>query len=166
MAVCLTCHTDQAEQGKKAHVHQPAFVQGCSICHEPHGGENLHLLRAKTPNALCLECHGPDTDMPVKLESEHLVTIFGGKVKLPDDYFKNVVVLPLKYGLGHPVERHPVSDLMDPADMKKVKTPLSCLSCHQPHSSAQADLLIKDEQNNMAFCDNCHQNRLNIQSQH
>lgn len=163
VAVCLTCHTDQAEQGKKAHAHQPAFVQGCSICHEPHGGENVHLLRAKTPNALCLECHGPDSE-PAKLESEHLVTIFGGKVKLPDDYFTKVVVLPLKYGLGHPVEHHPVSDLMDPTDMSKVKTQLNCLTCHQPHSSAQADLLIKDEQNNMAFCDNCHQNRLNIKS--
>ena len=44
----------------------------------------------------------------------------------------------------------------------KVKTPLSCLSCHQPHASAQPDLLIKDQVNNMAFCDNCHKNRLNM----
>ena len=56
-----------------------------------------HLLRAKTPNALCLECHGPDVN-PAKLEGEHLVTIFDGKVKLPDDYFSKVVVLPIKYG--------------------------------------------------------------------
>lgn len=162
VAVCLGCHTDQAEQGKKAHPHQPAFEQGCGICHEPHGNNNLHLLRAKAPNALCLECHGPDTDQPEKVEGEHLVTIFGGKVKLPDDYFSKVIVLPIRYGLGHPVTGHPVSDLMDPKDVTKVMTPLSCMSCHQPHSSAQADLLINDAQNNMAFCDTCHKSRFEM----
>ena len=46
--ICLACHTDQAEQGKKHFLHQPAFKQGCATCHEPHGGDNDHLLRAKT----------------------------------------------------------------------------------------------------------------------
>ena len=82
VTICLNCHADQAEQAKKAVLHQPAFEQGCGICHQPHGGDNDHLLRAKTPNALCLECHGPDAQ-PQKLESDHVVTIFGGKVKLP-----------------------------------------------------------------------------------
>jgi len=91
-----------------------------------------------------------------------LVTIFGGKVKLPDDYFSKVIVLPIRYGLGHPVTGHPVSDLMDPKDVTKVMTPLSCMSCHQPHSSAQADLLINDAQNNMAFCDTCHKSRFEM----
>jgi predicted CXXCH cytochrome family protein len=73
-----------------------------------------------------------------------------------------VPVLPLRYGLGHPVEGHPVSDVMDPTNQSKLKTPLSCLSCHQPHASGQPDLLVKDQVNNMAFCDNCHKNRLNM----
>jgi predicted CXXCH cytochrome family protein len=30
------------------------------------------------------------------------------------------------------------------------------LSCHQPHSSAQPNLLVKDQANNAAFCANCH----------
>ena len=77
--------------------------------------QSEHLLRAKSTNALCLECHGPDS-APNKLESEHVITIFNGSVKLPDDYYvKNkVVILPLKYGRGHPVSGHPVSDVMDP----------------------------------------------------
>ena len=45
---------------QEAHLHQPAFRQGCATCHEPHGGDNEHLLRAKKLDALCLECHGPD----------------------------------------------------------------------------------------------------------
>ena len=136
--------------------------QGCATCHTPHGGDNDHLLRAKG-NALCLECHGPDS-VPQPDEADHLLTIFNGTVKLPDDYYKKnkVAILPLRFGLGHPVEYHPVSDVMDPTNQSKVKTPLSCLSCHQPHASAQPDLLVKDQSNNMAFCDTCHKNRLNM----
>jgi predicted CXXCH cytochrome family protein len=155
--ICLTCHSDQAEQAKKHVLHQPAFKQGCATCHEPHGGENQHLLRAQNTNALCLECHGSDSQ-PKKLEAEHLVTIFKGTVRLPEDYFtKNKVpVLPLKYGRGHPIEGHPVSDVVDPKDITKVTAQINCLSCHQPHSSAQAGLLAKDQPNNAAFCASCH----------
>jgi predicted CXXCH cytochrome family protein len=155
--VCLGCHTDQAEQAKKHVLHQPAFQQGCATCHEPHGGDNDHLLRAKSVNPLCLECHGPDA-APKPLPSEHLVTIFGGKVKLPEDYFAKVPVLPLKYGRGHPVDGHPVSDVTDPQDVSKIRASINCLSCHQPHSSAQPGLLVKDQANNMAFCATCHTN--------
>jgi predicted CXXCH cytochrome family protein len=67
-----------------------------------------------------------------------------------------VTVLPLKYGRGHPTEGHPVTNVMDPSDVSKVLKPVNCLSCHQPHSSAQASLLIKVQSNNMAFCMTCH----------
>jgi predicted CXXCH cytochrome family protein len=146
--ICLGCHSDQAEQAKKAHPHQPVFEQSCAICHQPHGGENQHLLRASTPNALCLECHGPDAK-PEALKDEHLVSIFNGKVRLPENYFGKVVRLPVKYGLGHPVDRHPVTDWGD--------KPINCLTCHQPHSSAQPDLLVKDQVNNTQFCRTCHE---------
>ena len=29
-------------------------------------------------------------------------------------------MLPIKYGRGHPVERHPVTDIMDPTNVTKV----------------------------------------------
>jgi predicted CXXCH cytochrome family protein len=157
VSACLTCHSEQAGQFKNAHLHQPAFQQGCATCHDAHGGENEHLLRTKTANALCLECHGADSQ-PKKLEAEHLLTLFDGKVKLPDDYFaKNkVVVLPLKYGRGHPIAGHPVSDVADPTDISKLRAQINCMSCHQPHASTQADLLVKDQSNNLAFCTTCH----------
>jgi predicted CXXCH cytochrome family protein len=155
--VCLGCHSDQAEQFKKAHLHQPAFVQGCYVCHEAHGSNNLHLLRAATPNTLCLECHGPDST-PAPLKAEHMVSIFGGKVLLPEDYFNSVPVLPLKFNLGHPLDGHPVSDVHDPSDVTKIKTVVNCTVCHQPHSSAQPGLLVKDQANNTAFCATCHKN--------
>ena len=97
-----------------------------------------------------------------KLDSEHVLTIFNGSVKLPMDYFQKnkVVTLPIKYGLGHPLIGHPVQDVMDPNDVTKVKIHIECITCHQPHASAQPGLLIKDQANNMAFCDTCHKNRL------
>lgn len=153
--VCLGCHADQAEQHKKKHLHQPVFEQGCATCHEPHGGGNATLLRAATPNKLCLECHGPEVS-PAKLEKEHLVAIFDGKVKLPESYFARVPVLPLKYGRGHPVDRHPITDQMDPGDVTKVRVAINCSTCHQPHASAQPNLLIKDQANNIVFCASCH----------
>jgi predicted CXXCH cytochrome family protein len=152
---CLRCHTEQAKQSNKKHLHQPAFGQGCSTCHEPHGGENSHLLRAKTVNSLCLECHGPDAK-PAPVKDSHTVTIFTGRVKLPETYFSTLPPIALKYGLGHPVDRHPVTDQMDPADATKVRAAINCSSCHQPHASEERNLLVKDQANNIKFCAGCH----------
>ena len=83
---------------KKAHLHQPAYGLGCATCHQPHGGNNDHLLRAQG-NALCLECHGPDSK-PKKLEAQHSIAIFNGEVVVPEDYYQKnkVIILPIKYG--------------------------------------------------------------------
>lgn len=154
--ICLGCHTDTADQAKKPVRHQPVFGQACGTCHNAHGGDRDKLLRADV-NALCLECHGPDSVLDVDKEA-HVFKLFGGKALLPDDYFKKnrTPVLPLKYGLGHPVEGHPVSDVKDPTDVTKIREKINCLTCHQPHSSANQDLLVNDQQNNTQFCATCH----------
>jgi len=154
--ICLACHSDIADLQKKAVHHQPAFSQGCATCHEPHGGTREKLLRADG-NKLCLECHGPDS-VPVQDKAAGVVKIFDGNVILPADYFRKnkVVILPLEYGKGHPIMGHPVSDVMDPTDITKVRQKLNCLTCHQPHASAHADLLANDQQNNSQFCATCH----------
>lgn len=156
--ICLSCHTDIADLSKKQVHHQPAFAQGCGTCHEPHGGERAKLLRADG-NKLCLECHGPDS-IAQEDKDAGVLKIFNGTVPLPDDYFRKnkVVVLPLRYGKGHPIEGHPVSDVVDPADTTKVIQKINCLTCHQPHASAHADLLVNDQENNMKFCATCHKN--------
>jgi predicted CXXCH cytochrome family protein len=153
--VCLRCHNDQAKERNKKYPHQPAFGQGCSTCHEPHGGENAHLLRAKTVNSLCLECHGRDSRLE-QASNAHTVKIFNDRVRLPEGYFRSVRMLPLKYGTGHPVERHPVVDQMEAGDATKVRVSINCCSCHQPHASAEPNLLVKDQANNIKFCAGCH----------
>ena len=160
VTACLVCHPERVEDLKKKHVHQPASDLGCATCHEPHGGDNAHLLRTKSVNALCLECHGPDAS-PQKVEGQqHLVAIFDGKVKLPGNYFSKVPILPLKYGLGHPTENHPVSDAVDPKT--KAVFPLNCLTCHQPHSGNEPGMLVKDQKNDMNFCRTCHANGMDL----
>lgn len=163
VAACLNCHTDQAELRKKQHLHQPAFGQSCAICHEPHGGENEHLLRTAKVNVICLECHGPESSA-TKVEAEHVITILDGKVRLPDDYFKinRPPILPLQYGMGHPTERHPVSDVTNMTT--KAVTPMSCLTCHQPHAGKENGMLVKDQAPNMEFCRTCHSNPLDLKS--
>ena len=159
VAACVACHSDQAEQLKKKHLHQPASDLGCATCHEPHGGNNAHLLRASNVNTLCLECHGPDAS-PQKVEGTQLVAIFQGKVKMPGNYFGKVPILPIKYGLGHPTENHPVADVMNP----KTKAPIhmDCLTCHQPHSGNEPGMLVKDQKNDMQFCNTCHINGMDL----
>ncbi len=75
-------------------------------------------------------------------------------MKLPEDYFNKVSILGLKYGVGHPTDRHPVSDTVD--FKTKTTIPMTCLTCHQPHASNANALLVKDQEPNMSFCKNCH----------
>jgi predicted CXXCH cytochrome family protein len=154
VSICLGCHTDLAEQGKKRYVHRPAFETGCGTCHEPHGNDNEKLLRVKDVNALCLECHGPEAPSPVRIEEQHLVAIFDGKVRMPEDALNRVPILPLRYNLGHPTKGHPVANAYN--TKTNTKADLTCLTCHQPHSSAKPDLLVNDQEANMAFCKTCH----------
>jgi predicted CXXCH cytochrome family protein len=155
VSACLRCHGNQAKQHQKKYLHQPAFGLGCGTCHEPHGGGNDHLLRTNNINSLCLECHGPDSkSAPVK--DSHTDTIFNGRVRLPEGYLSTVPAVAIKYGLGHPIARHPVVDQMDPDDVTKVRAAINCCSCHQPHASAERNLLVKDQVNNIRFCAGCH----------
>jgi predicted CXXCH cytochrome family protein len=52
---CLKCHTDK--QGPFVFEHAPLKVEGCTICHAPHGAANAKLLKRNDVRQLCLECH-------------------------------------------------------------------------------------------------------------
>jgi predicted CXXCH cytochrome family protein len=154
VTVCLKCHSNQAKlQSTKMVLHKAAFRDGCATCHEPHGGTRPKLLRADT-NDLCLSCHGPDVK-PQKVEGQKLVSILGGSVRLPENYFDSLPRVALKWGLGHPMDKHPVADSEDPLDPKKVKK-ISCLSCHQAHAGRAKAMLITDQPPSLSFCSQCH----------
>ncbi|HEX4772974.1 MAG TPA: DmsE family decaheme c-type cytochrome [Bryobacteraceae bacterium] len=57
---CLKCHSDK--RGPFAFEHPPVRVEGCEMCHSPHGSTNSRLLTRPVVFTLCLECHnGPGT---------------------------------------------------------------------------------------------------------
>jgi len=54
-ATCLKCHGDK--RGPFVYEHAPIKVEGCAICHTPHGSTNPKLLKRNEVAQLCLECH-------------------------------------------------------------------------------------------------------------
>ncbi len=52
---CLKCHADK--RGPFVYEHPPVRVEGCEICHSPHGSVNPRLLVRPAVFTMCLECH-------------------------------------------------------------------------------------------------------------
>jgi DmsE family decaheme c-type cytochrome len=52
---CLKCHSDK--RGPFVFEHAGVRVDGCEVCHNPHGSPNAKLLRRPTVFLVCLECH-------------------------------------------------------------------------------------------------------------
>jgi DmsE family decaheme c-type cytochrome len=64
-STCVKCHADK--QGPFVYEHAPVKIEGCQVCHTPHGSTNPKLLTRNIVKFLCLECHSnapgiPDTD--------------------------------------------------------------------------------------------------------
>lgn len=54
-AACNKCHTDK--QGPFVFEHSPVRVEGCAICHQPHGTQNPKMLTRSNVFQMCIECH-------------------------------------------------------------------------------------------------------------
>jgi len=52
---CLKCHVDK--RGPFVYEHPPVRIEGCEVCHFPHGSTNERLLRRPVVFTLCLGCH-------------------------------------------------------------------------------------------------------------
>jgi DmsE family decaheme c-type cytochrome len=52
---CLKCHVDK--RGPFVYEHPSVRVEGCQMCHNPHGSMNAKLLKRPVVFTLCLECH-------------------------------------------------------------------------------------------------------------
>ena len=160
--LCYRCHADDAT-GRKS-VHFPVERGLCLMCHDQHCSEHPANL-CKPPEKLCQSCHegtaikknvhpaltkfgctgchdphGSDNETLLKasgnklcltchakITGEHVFTSFDGKI--------------------HPMEGKP-----DPGRPGKT---LSCLSCHDPHSSNHPKLWRSGD-TKMDVCNRCH----------
>jgi DmsE family decaheme c-type cytochrome len=52
---CLKCHVDK--RGPFVYEHPSVRIEGCQICHNPHGSMNAKLLKRPVEFTLCLGCH-------------------------------------------------------------------------------------------------------------
>jgi DmsE family decaheme c-type cytochrome len=68
---CMKCHVDK--RGPFVYEHPSVRVEGCQVCHMPHGSTNAKLLRRPVVFTLCLECHNGGAsgtrDMGVDIQS-------------------------------------------------------------------------------------------------
>lgn len=146
--LCLTCHAGMTEEPVK---HGPAAKGNCSTCHDPHVSDFPKQLRAET-NALCFTCHGSNPATQQVDRDARTVTLFG-KEKLTFDEFRLAKKIGLDPGKqsGHPMPGHPLSGA-DPA----TKKPITCLTCHQPHSSTMPKLLPSTVKSDLELCSQCH----------
>lgn len=67
---CIKCHVDK--RGPFAFEHPPVRIEGCEICHYPHGSTNTRLLRRPVVFTLCLQCHNGAGTFGVRNNGEPL----------------------------------------------------------------------------------------------
>lgn len=153
--ICETCHKDWIKEKKnKKFVHYPVAKSGCLVCHEPHGTDFPKHLRAEI-NDLCLTCHAKDARGEAGSNEKALV-LFAGAVQLPPDYLAQIERIPLRRGatVGHPQSGHPVGGVADRVNPQKK---MSCVSCHDPHSSnSSVRRFVSETKSSSPLCVQCH----------
>ena len=63
--LCVTCHSDKAEQIEKAKVQHPGAAGDCTDCHNPHASAYPGLPKTN-PVEICLGCHSDIADLAKK----------------------------------------------------------------------------------------------------
>ncbi|MGB7583635.1 MAG: cytochrome c3 family protein [Terriglobales bacterium] len=142
--LCLTCH----EKSKEETLHGPYDKGQCVTCHDPHTSDYPDQLRAEV-NPLCMACHADRKNLadPVSLFGDQTMA------KAQFDDIPKIAPNPTDT-VGHPFFRHPMGGIPDPLNSGQK---MSCLSCHEPHSSKQDQLIKIAKTNNGDICGACHE---------
>lgn len=162
--LCYKCHKKFNKYiTSQEYIHGPLGMDGCNMCHDPHGSAQKRLLQKKA-TTLCVDCHEMQDlfEMPVV----HPVLNKEGCIACHDQHGSNHS-LQLKNSINelcfschpnisklkndHPVQGHPVSAPVDPTNKQR---PFTCISCHNPHAAENKNLL--PEQEMMLLCARCH----------
>ncbi len=160
--LCYNCHKDKQQQVEDyEYVHGPVAMEGCNMCHNPHGSNTEKLLQ-KDISTMCVECHELQSIMKMAVIHKPLSekgctgchnphgsnSVFFLEAEINNTCTKCHPKIP-EY--DHPIMGHPVSAEADPTMNYRS---LSCTSCHNAHSSEHDKLLGEAEI--MMVCAKCH----------
>ena len=164
---CTTCHKRMLNH---SNVHGPAGAWQCAYCHDANSQPNRYAPRI-TDGTLCYECHSDMADDLKKAKFVH------GPVEVKQcnlchdshasDFPAQIITKTNTLCLGchegidksghvgrgvggssHPLEAN--------IDLSNPNRPMSCVSCHDPHSGVVEYYFVDGLTNRMMLCQNCH----------
>ncbi len=112
----------------------------CFSCHDPHGGENVAMVR-KTGNALCLDCHGPNSQA-----GPHAATIeqhTHHKAGSPGSECIACHMPKIAQTIADQNVRSHTFRFVTPSDTDAMKIPNACNVCHTDKSTEWATAALK-----------------------
>jgi predicted CXXCH cytochrome family protein len=112
----------------------------CFSCHDPHGGDNVAMVR-KTGNALCLDCHGPNTQVgphaPTLEQHTHHKAGSTGSECIACHMPKIELTIADQNVRSHTFR------FVTPSDTEALKIPNACNVCHTDKSTEWATAALK-----------------------
>jgi predicted CXXCH cytochrome family protein len=126
--ICFACHGKSGDENQ-----HPPYAQGqCVSCHDPHSSNFPMHLRAEV-TTLCLGCHTPQGlagDTVQKTSNQQ---------PRPESDSHGSKLDPVLQAIHHSSGRF----LALMSVLQNGPQPVTCISCHQPHSSQDSKLLRK-----------------------
>jgi predicted CXXCH cytochrome family protein len=112
----------------------------CFSCHDPHGGDNVAMVR-KPGNALCLDCHGPNTQV-----GPHAPTLEQHTHHKPGSAGSECIAchMPkIEQTIADQNVRSHTFRFVTPSDTDALKIPNACNVCHTDKSTEWATAALK-----------------------
>jgi predicted CXXCH cytochrome family protein len=146
---CSLCHVVEVPAGSM--LHQPFAEGDCLACHDPHGGEEVAILRGQSYADSCKACH---EDVTGAHDVVHGPVSAGACGACHEPHASQAPKLLMEEGRALCLRCH-VTTGYEIDSMPLVHEPAlgECLVCHDPHATDNAAILASDT---LTLCTGCH----------